>query len=658
MFQLQNISYSIDHRLLLSQINWVIEPARRYALIGPNGAGKTTLFRIMTGTIIPDQGEIIKPKNYIVGHLPQEELSFHEGTVLSTALQGQPKLSCLEAEIQKIQEQLKQKNIDRDSLERLVQKLGDLDHQFGMLGGYEREAQTKKILHGLGFGQADFSRPVADLSGGWRMRVYLTRLLLQQLDLLLLDEPTNHLDLPALEWLERFLLKFKGSVIIVSHDRFFIKRLADEIVELDHRVLTQYAGRYHFYEAQKELRREQLIKKDETLHREKEDIKRFVERFRYKATKARQVQSRIKHLDKMERVEIPDDIYQINFRIHCPVKSYHDVCLLQNISFGYDQKPVIKDLNFNLYRGERVALIGANGSGKTTLTRIMVGQLEPQQGNVHRGQNVAIGYYAQHQVEVLDSDKTILEEVTVTTADIYRSEVRNILGIFHFSGNDVEKKIAVLSGGEKARACLAKILLSPVNFLIMDEPTNHLDLVSKEALEKALSEYDGSLLIISHDRYFLDKLVNQVIELKDGVLQHYAGNYSYYLDKKDISEEYFPATKIIIDQAHTSEASFSRKEEKRREALARQNISLRRNDLKTEIKKLEQKIESMEKDKKELENLMTDSQFYKQQEKAAEKIKYYQELIFKLPTAYQEWEQLNGELEDLLQSVTDKNRGF
>jgi len=655
MLQLRNISYSIDHRLLLKQINWVIEPVRRYALIGSNGAGKTTLFRIITGSIIPDQGEIIKPKNYIIGHLPQEELSFQQGLVLSTALEGQPELSRLENEIQKTQEQLKQKNPDKSSVERLVQKLGDLDHQFGMLGGYEREAQAKKILHGLGFSDADFIRPVADLSGGWRMRVYLTRLLLQQPDLLLLDEPTNHLDLPALEWLEKFLLKFKGGVIIVAHDRFFIERLAEEIAELEHQELTYYPGRYHYYEEQKELKKEQLLKQAETIEREKEHINRFVERFRYKASKASQVQSRIKHLEKMEEIEIRDESYRINFRIHCPVKSFHEVCHLQNVLFGYDQKPVVKGLNLNFYRGERVALIGANGSGKTTLARILVGQLKPQQGKVHWGQHVAIGYYAQHQVEVLDLNKTVLEEVTETAADIYRNEIRNILGVFRFSGDEVEKKIAVLSGGEKARVCLVKILLSPVNFLIMDEPTNHLDLVSKEALERALANYDGTLLIISHDRYFLDKLVSQVYEITDCTLQHYAGNYSYYLDKKENGETDFSLNKIDIKPVGIIEAQVSKREEKRKEALARQSISLRRNELKTRIRELEVKIEQMENDKVEIENQMADVQFYKQEATTAEKIRYYQEIIVDLPAMYLQWEKLNQELDNLVQSVVAKN---
>ncbi len=655
MFQLQNIAYSIANRLLLDQINWAIEPLKRYALIGANGAGKTTLFRIMTGMITPDRGEMIKPKNYTIGYLPQEELASEQGTVLSAALQGQPELSRLEIEIQKIQEQLKQKDLYKETQERLMQRLGNLDHQFGLLGGYEREPQTKKILQGLGFSSADFSRAVADLSGGWRMRVYLARLLLQQPDLLLLDEPTNHLDISALEWLERFLFKYKGSVIIVSHDRFFIERLAEEITELEQRTLTHYAGRYHFYEQQKELIQEQLLEKAESLQLEREKINRFVERFRYKATKARQVQSRIKRLGKMETIEIPHQQYRINFRIQSPVKSHHEVCSLQNISFGYDQKWVFRNLDFNLYRGQRIALIGTNGTGKTTLARIMVGQLSPQQGKVHWGQNVSIGYYAQHQVESLDLEKTVLEEVTATAADIYRTGIRNILGVFGFGGDEVEKKTGVLSGGEKSRICLAKILLSPVNFLIMDEPTNHLDLVSKEALEKALSNYDGTLVIISHDRYFLDKLVHQVIEIKNGILQHYAGNYSYYLEKKE-SSDLFAETEIDSMPVVITEISVSRKEQKRQEALARQKISFRRNDLKDQIKELEQKIAGMEKDKLEIEKLMADQQFYKQQDNAAEKIRYYQEVIVSIPQVYQQWEKLTQELENLLQGVSEKNK--
>lgn len=653
MVQLHNITYSIDDRLLLHQINWTIEPFRCYALIGANGSGKTTLFRIMAGMIAPDQGEMIKPKNFSIGYLPQEELACEQGTVLDAAMLGQPELSRLEEEIQIIQEQLKQKNPGKEKQNRLLQRLGSLDHQFGVLGGYEREPQTKKILQGLGFNNTDLNRPVADLSGGWRMRVYLARLLLQQPDLLLLDEPTNHLDILALEWLERFLLKYKGSIIIISHDRFFIERLAEEVAELDQQVLTPYAGRYHFYEQQKELKREQLLEKAEHLQQGREKINRFVERFRYKATKARQVQSRIKRLEKMETIDVPDHGYRINFRIQCPLKSHHEVCNLQNISFSYDQEMVFQDLNLNLYRGERIALIGANGSGKTTLARIMVGQLSPGQGKAHWGKNVAIGYYAQHQTESLDLEKTVLEEVTSTAADMYRTAVRNILGLFGFGGDTVEKQTAILSGGEKSRVCLAKILLSPVNFLIMDEPTNHLDLVSKQALERALADYDGTLVIISHDRYFLDKLVHQVIELKDGVLHHYAGNYSYYLQKKE-NDELTSANEFDTGPVVTAEIAVSRKEQKRQEAQARQKISSRRNNLKIQIKELEQKISGLENDKLEIERLMTDQQFYRQQNYAAEKIRHYHYVVSSLPKVYQQWERLTLELENLVQSVSDK----
>jgi ATP-binding cassette subfamily F protein 3 len=652
MLQLQNLSFSIDDRILLKQVNWVVEPARRYALIGPNGAGKTTLFRIITGVLAPHQGEIIKPKNYVIGHLPQEELAFEQGTVLGAAMQGQPELARLETEIEKIQERMKQADQDKSTQERLLKKSGDLDHQFGLLGGYEWESQTKKILQGLGFSPEDFHRPVSELSGGWRMRVYLTRLLLQNPDLLLLDEPTNHLDIPALEWLERFLIKFKGSVVIVSHDRFFVERLAEEIAELENSCLTHYAGHYHFYEAQKELQKEQLLKQAESLQQDRERINRFVERFRYKATKARQVQSRVKQLEKMESIEIPNKMYRIHFQIQCPVKSYHEVCRLQNISFGYAQTNLFKNLNLELYRENRIALIGANGTGKTTLARIVAGQLLPRQGNINWGQHVAIGYYAQHQTDVLDLDKTVLDEVYSTAAEIYRTEVRNILGVFRFSGDDVLKKISVLSGGEKARVCLAKILLSPVNFLIMDEPTNHLDLASKEALEKALEQYDGTLLIISHDRYFLDKLVNAVVEIKEGNLQTYTGNYSYYLDKRETQNAEIQTREKFWPAVETE--GLNRKEQKRLEAKARQKVSLVRNQLTSRIRQLELVIEQMETEKKEIEKMMGDPLFYKSQETAADKVRHYQEINGKLPGTYQDWEKLNAELEIILRNLQGK----
>ncbi len=359
-----------------------------------------------------------------------------------------------------------------------------LEHEFSVHGGYDQEAQAKKILAGLGFTADQFEQSLSALSGGWQMRAYLARLLIADPDLLLLDEPTNHLDLPSLEWLENYLLNFRGAIVFVSHDRYFIDRLSEELAELWRGRLTMYPGKYQLYLEKKQEERESLIKKADELRQERERITRFIERFRYKNTKAPQVQSRIKMLEKMESVDIPPERKTFGFRITAPVKSYKDVCTLRSVGFFYDTNRVLQNIDLNIYRGEKIALVGVNGAGKTTLTRLITNQVTPQEGEIILGERVVTGYYAQHQLEALDLENSVYQEVYASAADVYRTKVRDVLGIFQFTGEEVEKNIAVLSGGEKARVSLAKILISPVNFLIMDEPTNHLDIQAKEALEK------------------------------------------------------------------------------------------------------------------------------------------------------------------------------
>jgi ATP-binding cassette subfamily F protein 3 len=470
----------------------------------------------------------------------------------------------------------------------------------------------------------------------------------QNPDLLLLDEPSNHLDLPSLEWLEQYLLNFKGSMVIVSHDRFFIDRLAQEIFELDRGKLEHYPGNYHFYERKKQEQEEQLLKKYEEIRMERERQEKFINRFRYKATKAVQVQSRIKMLEKMEQVELPPQKHKLNFKLSVPVQSYKEVVKIEKLSFRYDHDWVLENVDLNIYRGEKIALVGVNGAGKTTLTKLIAGQILPQRGIAQIGQRTTFGYYAQHQIDTLDLNNTVYDEIASSVSMNYLPRIRDVLGVFQIRGDDVFKRIGVLSGGEKARVSLAKILLSPVNFLMMDEPTNHLDMASKEALEEALTQYDGTLLIISHDRYFLDKLVHRVIEVKDRQLFKYEVNYSNYIEKRQAQQEAIEMSKTENQPESVSKKS---KEQKRLEAEARQSVSKDRQRLTKEIEEIEHQIEQLENRKAEIELLMAKPETYQNSNLAASLPYEYARVKDDLQNCYEQWETAHVALDELLQKL-------
>lgn len=647
MLLIRNLFYSIADRPLLDGINWVIQPGRRAALIGPNGAGKTTLLRILTGRIESSPGTIVMPKNFRIGYLPQEEIALEGHSILQTVLDGQDEILRLENQIARVHQAL---DTPGPQQENLLKQLGALEQQYEAMGGYQLETTAKNILYGLGFSKNDLERPLTQFSGGWRMRVYLALLLVRKPDLLLLDEPSNHLDIPSLEWLEQYLLSFKGSIVIVSHDRFFIDRLAQEIAELDRGKLTLYPGNYHFYEKEKAQREELLLKKWKEQQAERARQERFINRFRYKDSKASAVQSRIKQLEKMEVIDLAPPPQHIGFKLKVEVSSYKDVLTIRDLSFKYDKDWVLREINMNLYREDRICLIGANGAGKTTFTRLITGQLHPQQGTLEIGNRTIIGYYAQHQVETLNLEASIYEEVASTIADCHVPRIRDVLGIFQFRGDDVFKKIKVLSGGEKARVSLAKILLSPVNFLIMDEPTNHLDKISREALEYALSEYNGTLMLISHDRYFLDKLVTRVAELNNGQITEYDGNYSYYLEKRELRATP-PLAAKTDDVSQPQPGGKKTREQKRLEAEARQAVSKDRNRLQEEVSLLEDRISLLETAKKSLEERMSRPETYDDSQLAVTLQKEYATTRKDLETYTLKWENAQTELDRLMDEL-------
>ncbi|MCP4156478.1 MAG: ABC-F family ATP-binding cassette domain-containing protein, partial [bacterium] len=422
MLQIRNLNYSIGDRQLLSGIDWVIRPGKRTALIGPNGAGKTTLLRILNNEIECPAGSISKPKIYRIGYLPQEEVALEGHSILQTVLDGQEEIKLLEKQIAQLHEAL-----DADEVpDNMLNRLGDLEHQYEVLDGYHIESTAKSILSGLGFKESDLTRPLTEFSGGWRMRVYLAMLLVRKPDLLLMDEPTNHLDIPSIEWLEQYLLSFKGSMVLVSHDRFFIDRLAHEIVELDRGKLAFYSGNYHFFEKEKTLREALLQKQYKEQQLEISKQEKFINRFRYKSTKAAQVQSRIKLLDKMELITVAPPPPFLNFDLKVETSSYKDVLAIEDMSFKYDADWVLEKVNLNLYRGDKVSLVGVNGAGKTTLTRLIVEQLLPQLGSVKMGERVTVGYYAQHQVDTLNLEATAYEEIASTIATCHVPRIRDV----------------------------------------------------------------------------------------------------------------------------------------------------------------------------------------------------------------------------------------
>jgi len=643
MLHMHDIAISFGDRTIFNNLNWVIPDKHRAALIGPNGAGKTTLLRIITEEQQPDAGHIVKPNSYSIGYLPQEEIAISDASALASAMHGKPGLVRKEQEIERLRTALA---ADSNNT-AILSKLGELEHIYDMEGGYKLESEAKAVLAGMGFKQDDFYRSTTEFSGGWRMRIYLARLLLQAPDLLLLDEPTNHLDLAALEWLEQYLLTFEGSIVIVSHDRYFINRLSREIYELESSALTKYVGDYQAYEQQKEQNRAVLLKRAEQQNKERKKQQEFIDRFRYKNTKATQVQSRIKMLEKMEAVHSPGKRQEpLDFHLQASSQSYKTVMQATDIHFKYGQKWIFDGINGAIFRGEKVALVGENGAGKTTLTRLIVGQLSPQKGQLQLGEKVKVGYYAQHQIEALDFGNTVYQEIEKTVADSQVPHIRNVLGMFGFHGDDAFKPISVLSGGEKARVSLAKILLSPVNFLIMDEPTNHLDIHSKQALERALAGYDGALIIISHDRYFLDRIVSKVIEVKNGRLYQFEGNYSYYLKKSQALLKRKLAEKALNTQPRKP------KDLKREQAHARQAVSKQRTELTGIIQKCEHNIQHLESQKVEIENLFAHSESYKNGDEAASLSKNYEAIKIKIEKEYAEWEKAQLALEQLLDSLT------
>ncbi len=537
MIALDGVSKGYGGQAVLADCSWRIVRGERIGLVGPNGAGKTTLCRILAGQEEPDAGRVHVDGGVRIGYLPQEVTDTGERSVLAETLSGYAHVWELEAELERLAELMAREGADP----ALVDAYGEAQHRFEVTGGYRLESEAKIILGGLGFQPRDLHRPLTEFSGGWRMRVALARLLLLRPELLLLDEPTNHLDLESLAWLESFLSSYDGTVVLVSHDRYFLNRMATVIAELAFGAIELYTGNYDDYLVERQARRELEEARARNQAKRVAEIERFIERFRYKASKARQVQSRVKMLDRMDRIEVGAAARRIQFRFPQPPRAGRVVLALRDIHKAYGKNVVYAGVGFTVERGERVALVGVNGAGKSTLLKIAAGVLPFERGERVLGAHVESHYYAQHQLDALDLRRTALEELAQADTTAATERLRTMLGSFLLSGDAVDKKVAVLSGGEKARVALAKMLLRPAALLCLDEPTNHLDLASKEVLESALETFTGTMVFISHDRYFINRIATRVVEVEGGALRSYLGGYDDYVERKVAGEQPAPA---------------------------------------------------------------------------------------------------------------------
>jgi ATP-binding cassette subfamily F protein 3 len=645
MLSVSNIGKSYGDQVLFSGVNFTVDAGDRIAVIGPNGSGKTTLFDIIVKKMAPDTGDVVMRKDSSIGYLQQDIWPSSRKKLLEEVSNASTRITGLADRIQAIQEELAEKRIKEDP-ERLLLELGELQHSFEAAGGYEIEHRARGVLSGLGFAEADFNRPLSNFSGGWLMRAELAKLLLLNPDLLLLDEPTNHLDIEACIWFERYLETYQRAVMVTSHDREFLNRVASKVLAFEQDGMILRRGNYDSFIT---ARQKELETKQAAARRQEREIKRemrFIERFRAKNTKATQVQSRIKRLEKMGRVVVPRATKRMRFSFPEPPRSGRDVITLRHVFKAYDSNEVYRDLNLVLNRGDRVSLVGPNGAGKTTLLKILAGVLPFERGECEPGHNVITGYYAQYQLELLNPGNHILDELRQVAPDEPEEKLRRILGAFLFSGDDVYKKVSVLSGGEKARVALAKILTQPTNFLLMDEPTNHLDIPSREILTDALEAYHGTLCFITHDRTLIRQIANKVIEIREGRPQVFFGNYdSYMYQKESMARERAEPAKEVKTRAEEGRPAGSRRQRKLIEAELRNRYYRESASVRKRIGELEAELGRLEERLEEAESLFADEEHYRDSGQVVGAIEEHRRLREAMRRLTEEWERLSVEAE-------------
>lgn len=536
MLEVRNLSLTYGSQVLFEEVDWKVNPGERVALVGKNGAGKSTLLKILAGLVAPDEGDVVRMGNTSVGYLEQDA-ALHPGkTVWEEALEGKEEILALEDELRRYEHLISELPPDSPDMERRLNRYSQLQHEFEEKGGYQAESDAGAVLTGLGFKKERWDEPVGNWSGGWQVRLHLAKLLIRKPDVLLLDEPTNYLDIENILWVEGVIKDHPGAVIMVSHDRALLNRVSTRVSEVGMKTVSDYKGNYDYYLEERERRYELIENAAKNQQRVIRQNERFIERFKSKSTKASQARSRMKFLDKMEVIELPREDRTVRVTLPKAPRSGKEVVRMKELSHSYNGVPLFKPVTLNVYRGERVALVGKNGAGKSTLMKLIQGVLKPSQGVAEIGQSVTPRYFAQDQIASLNPRATVLAVTESEAPDEWRSRVRDLLAAFLFRGDDVFKPTGVLSGGEKSRLCLARILCGTANFLILDEPTNHLDLVTKQRLLDALLKYDGTILFVSHDRHFLRGLATRVIEIEDGAVTDYPWGYEDYLTFKEEQE--------------------------------------------------------------------------------------------------------------------------
>jgi len=653
MIDIVNLSLQFGGKYLYKDVNFKINAGDKISLVGSNGTGKSSLLKMLNGYIEPEKGDIFKRKNIAIGYLPQENVTHKGRTLLEEALAGVPNLKELQEKEAEITSLLNDPESDPAERDGLVEQLGEIHLRLEEIDSYSAEARVEKVLLGLGFQMSDFEKLTDHFSGGWQMRIALAKMLIAENDLLMMDEPTNHLDIDSLEWLTGFLKTFKGALLLVSHDRRFVNAVTNKTLEIFMNDFSVFNGNFDHYLKAKAERDDRLEHEYEQQQKRMKEIQSFVDRFRYKSSKAKQVQSRVKMLEKFDKIDLPDFEKGIAFRFPEPPKTAQIVYELKNITMRFGDNLVLDKIDLRVEKGDKIAFVGPNGAGKSTLSKIIASVLKPTAGEKILGYNTSIAWFSQEQSEVLDPELDVLETVASESGNMTLPQIRALAGSFLFTGDDVFKKVGVLSGGEKSRVALALLLLKKANLLILDEPTNHLDYTSKQVLQNALVKFSGSLIIVSHDVDFLQPIVNKVVEIRRGSFKIFPGTIEYYLRKR--GEEMMERDNLSgrTGSVKTDETSMvNRKDQKRLEAELRNRRYKATKHINDKIEKIESEIAALETKVQECEVEMEKPGFFDNAREAMQKTNQYQQLKEDIEKKTAKWEALQFELEEIEKAIS------